>query len=67
MGPLPDLVPFTCVSIEKLYSGVNPAGGKKDGARSQPPEPFKLAGFLVGVRAESVMQPLSGLKMVRAD
>jgi hypothetical protein len=31
MGLLPDLVPFACVSIDKLYGGVNPAEGQWDG------------------------------------
>ena len=28
-GPLPDLVPFACISIDKLYGGVNPTGGRE--------------------------------------
>jgi len=38
-----------------------------DGAKSQPPQPFKPAGFRVWVGAEQVMQALSGLEMVRMD
>ena len=37
-----------------------------DGAKPQPPQTFKPADVLGWVRAELVMQPLSGLEMVRA-
>jgi hypothetical protein len=38
-----------------------------DGAKPQPPQTFKPTGFLAWVHAELVMQPLSGLEMVRAS
>ena len=41
-------------------------GGMMDGAEPQPAQTFKPAGFLGWVRAGWVMQPLSGLEMVRA-
>jgi ribonuclease PH len=37
-----------------------------DGAKPQPPQTFKPADVLGWVRAELVMQPLSGLEVVRA-
>jgi uncharacterized protein (DUF2267 family) len=37
-----------------------------DGAKPQPQQTFKLADFLVRVRAEFVMQSLSWLEVVRA-
>ena len=69
------LPPANEYSQTKVYSGAfggdgcprqhrgSPHGG---GAKPQPPKTFKPAASLAWVRAELVMQPLSGLERVRA-